>query len=72
MLSPLLLFSLVAYAAETHTASLGGPPGDPPPWTAALVAKVGAMEGELTAMKTTIATQANMLKAQGETIAEHS
>ena len=71
MLSPALALSLLA-CATAHTPSLGELPADLPPWGAALFAKVGAMEGEITTMKTTIATQTDMLKMQGETIADNS
>ena len=72
MLSPALVLSLLA-CATTHTPpGLGELPADLPPWGAALFAKVGAMEGEITTMKTTIATQTDMLKMQGETIADNS
>ena len=56
MLSPALALSLLA-CATAHTPGLGGLPAGLPPWGAALFAKVGAMEGEISAMKTTIASQ---------------
>jgi hypothetical protein len=71
MLSPALVLSLLA-CATAHTPDLGELPADLPPWGAALFAKVGAMEGEITTMKTTIATQNDMLKVQGKTIADNS
>eukprot|EP01048_Picozoa_sp_COSAG05_P013985 COSAG05_NODE_1542_length_4595_cov_6.104315_5_plen_57_part_01 len=55
MLSPALALSLLA-CATAHTPGLGELPANLPPWGAALLAKVGAMEGEISAMKTTIAT----------------
>ena len=54
MLSPALVLSLLA-CATAHTPGLGELPADLPPWGAALFAKVGAMEGEITTMKTTFA-----------------
>ena len=71
MLLPALTLSLLA-CTTAHTPGFGEFPADLPPWGAALFAKVGAMEGEITTMKTTIATQNAMLKMQGETIADNS
>ena len=71
MLSPALALSLLA-CATAHTLNLGELPADLPPWGAALFAMVGAMEGEIATMKTTISTQTDMLKMQGETIADNS
>ena len=68
MLSPALALSLLA-CATAHAPGAGQRPADLPPWGAALFAKVDAMEGEISAMKTTVATQNDMLKMQGETIA---
>ena len=71
MLSPALVLSLLA-RATAHASGFGELPADLPPWGAALFAKVGAMEGEISTMKTTIASQIEMLKMQGETIADSS
>ena len=71
MLSPALVLSLLA-CATAHAPAPGELPVDIPPWGASLFAKVGAMEGEITMMKATIATQTEKLKMQGETIADNS
>ena len=71
MLPPALALSLLA-CATAHTPGPSGLPANLPPWGAALLAKVGAMEGEITTMKATIASQSDMLKMQGETIADNS
>ena len=52
------VLSLVA-CATAHTPGPSGLPANLPPWGAALLAKVGAMEGEITTMKATIASQSD-------------
>ena len=71
MLSPAHVLSLLVCAAA-HTPSPGELPADIPLWGAALFVKVDAMEGEISTMKATIATQTEILKMQGETIAGDS
>ena len=71
MLSHALALPMLA-CATAHTPGLGELPADLPPWGAALFAKFGAMEGEITTMKATIATQNDMLKMQSATIADNS
>eukprot|EP01047_Picozoa_sp_COSAG01_P027328 COSAG01_NODE_1800_length_9205_cov_18.778058_8_plen_612_part_00 len=64
-----LLACAVAPPPPETTAPLNAPP---PPWGAALLARVHAMEEEITVMKTTIAIQTDRLNEQSQTIKDHS
>eukprot|EP01047_Picozoa_sp_COSAG01_P054285 COSAG01_NODE_5915_length_3956_cov_6.655432_2_plen_226_part_00 len=68
----LVLASLLTCAVAVPpdpTAPLDAPPS---PWGAALLARVHAMEEEITVMKTTISIQTDRLNEQSQTIEDHS